>query len=146
MPSRKAAGGSDVRSASTRSPGLVSKDAPRCSSTPLWNRTTSPCDFGRRSDFTSSGPFPRLLSTPRWAASAFTSCTDASDARRRPLGVQSYCYPHFRLACLSGEWVMLLLGSPHYSLHFATARHIIDLVSSVFVFAFTAKELIPLPV
>jgi hypothetical protein len=64
-PEKRGDGGSDVRSASTRSLGLVSKDTPLCSPTRLWNRTTSPCGFGRRSDFASSGPFLRLLSTPR---------------------------------------------------------------------------------
>jgi hypothetical protein len=64
--------GSDVRSASTRSPGPASRGTPLCSSTPLWNRTTSPFDCGRHSDFTSAEPLPRLLSTLHWAASAFT--------------------------------------------------------------------------
>jgi hypothetical protein len=61
--SNAGAGGSDVRSASTPSVGLVSKDTPLCSSTQLWNRTMSPWDFGMRSDFASSGSFRRLSST-----------------------------------------------------------------------------------
>ncbi len=80
----RALGELDARSASTRSRGLVSGDTPRCSSTLLWNQTTSPCDCGGRWDFTSSGPCLRRSSTLRWAVLDFTSCTGASEPGENP--------------------------------------------------------------
>jgi hypothetical protein len=73
--------GVGARSASTRSPGLVSRGTPRCSSTPSWNLTPSPCGCGRRLDFASSGPSPKPSSIPRWAASVSMSCTGICDER-----------------------------------------------------------------
>ena len=50
-------------------------------------------------------------------------------------------------ACLWGERVVLLLiYLNHHYLLLATARHIIDPLSSVFVLACTAIELVPLPI
>src|SRR5688500_3828233 len=54
---------SDERSASTRSPGLASRDTPLCSSTPSWKQTSPPSDSGKRWDLRSLEPYLKLSST-----------------------------------------------------------------------------------
>jgi hypothetical protein len=56
--------GSDERSASTRSLGLVSKGTPRCSSTPLWNRTTFAVRLWQTLGFRIIGTVPEAFEHP----------------------------------------------------------------------------------